>query len=103
MSTECQFTSRQTGRRFQTAITDYQAAGLDGKAVVRQADRRMTGDGRCRRSGQLRRLTQISLERSSLHLELGLREILEFFVYSPLKHGQGVALQPSPSIMDMRQ
>jgi len=51
--TERQFTSRQTGHRFQTTMTDYQAAGLGGKAVVRETDRRMTGNGRHRRSGQL--------------------------------------------------
>jgi phosphoglycerol transferase MdoB-like AlkP superfamily enzyme len=42
----------------------YKTAGFEGKAVVREADLRMTGDGRRRRSGQLPRLTQISLKRS---------------------------------------
>lgn len=62
MGTERLFTSRQTGHRFQTAITDFQAAGLEGKAVIRDADRRMTSDDRRRRSGQLPRPTQISLD-----------------------------------------
>lgn len=54
MGTEHLFTSRQTGHRFQTTITDYQAAGLEGKAVVREADRRMTGEGRRRRQANYR-------------------------------------------------